>query len=198
MTYGCQIWGQSFTETYINKIQTLQNNALRLISFAQDFRDHVSPIYTNCNLLKIKDLIILKNIIFIHDFLNNKLPVSFDGYFSIIENYKENHQLNEVNSRKIRPPAKYNEYDLTEPDMQPQKHADHYRFRNMNIQGELNVPKFKSKKYGRNSLKCSSVLSWNFFKRLFPDVDFKSLSRENLKKIISGYFIDKYRQNVLE
>ena len=66
MTYGCQIWGQSFNETYINKIQVLQNNAMRLISFATDFRDHVSPIYGVYNLLKIKDLIDLKNILFVH------------------------------------------------------------------------------------------------------------------------------------
>ena len=57
MTYGCQIWGQSFTDTYMNKIQVLQNNSMILISFADNFRDHVSPIYQNYNLLKIKDLI---------------------------------------------------------------------------------------------------------------------------------------------
>ena len=90
MTYGCQVWGQPFTATLINKIQTLQNNAMRPISFAQDYRDHVSPIYANYNLLKIKDLIVLKNMLFVHDFLNNKLPASFDGYFSISETHEEN------------------------------------------------------------------------------------------------------------
>ena len=37
------IWGQSFNNTHINKIQTLQNNALRIITFCPDFRDHVTP-----------------------------------------------------------------------------------------------------------------------------------------------------------
>ena len=60
MTYGCQIWGQSFHNTHINKIQILQNNALRLITFAPDFRDHVTPIYLAQNMLMIKDLISLK------------------------------------------------------------------------------------------------------------------------------------------
>ena len=198
MTYGCQIWGHSFTETFINKIQTLQNNAMRLISFAHDFRDHVSPIYANYNLLKIKDLIDLKNILFIHDFLNNKLPVSFYGYFTMSESYQDSNEINQVHSREIRPPTRLNEYELTETDMRPQTHANHYRFRNIKIQGEIVIPNYKSKKYGRNSLKCSSVLCWNFFQKLFPDKDFTSLSRWNLKQMISNYFIDKYRSIVLE
>ena len=57
MTYGCQAWGQSFNNTYIKKIQTLQNNALNLITFSPDLRDHVTPIYAEQNILKLKDLI---------------------------------------------------------------------------------------------------------------------------------------------
>ena len=196
MTYRCQIWGQTFTETYVNKVQTLQNNAMRLLSSAHDFRDHVSPIYANFNLLKIKDVIDLKNILFIHDYLNNKLPSSFDGFFSIRESHKDNCEVTQATSRVVRPPARFNKYELTEPDMHPQMHTDHYRFRNVNIPGELVVPKYKSKKYERNSLKCSSVLSWNFFQKVFPETDFCSLSRENLKHNISDYFLDKYKNNV--
>ena len=104
MTYGCQIWGQSFTDTYMNKIQVLQNNAMRLISFADNFRDHVSPIYQNYNLLKIKDLISLKNMLLIHDYFKNKLPNSFNGYFTI----KVNAEPNEGSLRNIIPPFRYN------------------------------------------------------------------------------------------
>ena len=70
MTYGCQVWGHSPTNTYIDKIQVLQNNALRLISFAPDYKDHTTPIFKKLNLLKIKDLITLKNVLLIHDFFN--------------------------------------------------------------------------------------------------------------------------------
>ena len=73
MTYGCQIWGQSFNNTHINKIQTLQNNALRIITFFPDFRDHVTPTYAAQNILKIKDLISLKNLLLIHDYFKKKL-----------------------------------------------------------------------------------------------------------------------------
>ncbi len=68
MTYGCQIWGQTYNNTHINKIQTLQNNALRLICFASDFRDHITPTYVNLSFLKIKDLISQKNLLLIHDY----------------------------------------------------------------------------------------------------------------------------------
>ena len=60
MNYGCQVWGHSPSNTYVDKIQVLQNNALRLITFAPDFRDRVTPIYNELKLLKIKDLITLK------------------------------------------------------------------------------------------------------------------------------------------
>ncbi len=138
---------------------------MSLISFAQNFRDHVSPIYANFNMLKIKDLINLKNILFVHDHIQNKLPESFDDFFIINKNHENNSETFLPKSRDIHLPIKYKQYELTEPDMRPQIHADHYRFRNINIQGELIVPKYKSKKYGRNSMKGHSVLCWNFFKK---------------------------------
>ena len=63
------LW-KSFSNTHINKIQKLQNNALRLITFAPNFRDHITPLYADLNLLKIKDLISLKNMFLIRDYFN--------------------------------------------------------------------------------------------------------------------------------
>ena len=60
-----------------------QNNALRLVSFATSFHDHVSPIYHNYKLLKLRDYVTLQNLLIIHDFFNNKLPASFEGYFML-------------------------------------------------------------------------------------------------------------------
>ena len=82
MLYGCQVWGQTDNK-YVKKIQTLQNNAIRLISFAETFYDHVSHLYKDYKLLKLRDLITFKNLLFVHDFFNNKLPESFEGYFSL-------------------------------------------------------------------------------------------------------------------
>ena len=82
MLYGCQVWGQTDTK-YVKKIQTLQNNALRLISFAESFHDHVTHIYKKLNILKLRDLITLKNLLFVHDYFNHKLPESFADYFTL-------------------------------------------------------------------------------------------------------------------
>ena len=127
MTYVCQIWGQSFNNTHINKIQTLQNNALRIITFCPAFRDHVTPIYAAQNILKIKDLISLKNILLIHDYLKNKLPKTFNDYYEL-EQYQDPQYVEAPRLTQI--PARFREYELTEADMQPQNHNDIYRFRN--------------------------------------------------------------------
>ena len=44
MIYGCLSW---FTveNQYTKKIKVLQNNALRLITFAESFKDHITPTY---------------------------------------------------------------------------------------------------------------------------------------------------------
>ena len=82
MIYGCQIWGQNDSR-YLKKIQVLQNNALRLVTFAGSFRDHVSPIYKHLCILKLRDFVTLQNLLMVHDFFNNKLPESFSGYFTL-------------------------------------------------------------------------------------------------------------------
>ena len=82
--------------------------------------------------------------------------------------------------------------------MRPQTHSDAYKYRTINLQGEPEVPDFNSKKYGRNSIRSSSALLWNFFKKIFPEKDFLSLTRDNLKNLIINYYTDKYKTDVLE
>ena len=82
MSYGCLVWGQSDSK-FVKKIQVLQNNALRLITFADSFRDHVSHLYKDLNILKFRDYVSLQNLLFIHDYFNGKLPECFAGYFTL-------------------------------------------------------------------------------------------------------------------
>ena len=44
---------------------------------------HVTPFYHSLKLLKFEDNITLKNCLFVHDFLNNKLPEAFTDYFTL-------------------------------------------------------------------------------------------------------------------
>ncbi len=79
LIYASQIWGQ-VTNTFNRKNFKLQNRALRIISFS-DFGAKSNPLYSNLNILKLRDQIVLQNCLFIHDALNNIAPRCFNDYF---------------------------------------------------------------------------------------------------------------------
>ena len=58
----------------------LNCRALRIISFS-DFRADINPLFTNLNILKLKDQIVLQNCLFVHDALSNASPICFQEYF---------------------------------------------------------------------------------------------------------------------
>ena len=78
--YACQIWGLS-EKQFTDKIFKIQKNALRIISRA-GFNSHTSPLFKSYNILKVQDQVILMNWLFVHDYLNGKLPKSFDNTFT--------------------------------------------------------------------------------------------------------------------
>ena len=102
-------FGAILKKNIINKIQTLQNNAIRLVTFAPNFRDHVTPVYVENNLLKISDIISQKNLLFIHDFLNNKLPSNLNNFFTIND---KPHPLDDGEVRNINPPITFTDFIL--------------------------------------------------------------------------------------
>ena len=166
----------------------MQNNALRLITFASDFLDHVTPLYIELKLLKIKDLIILKNLLLIHDYFNKKLPESFQNYF-ILD--KDKHLYNMEDIRPTHVPDKFHDYILTEQNMQPQQNP---------VPGQLYRPEYETVRYGRDSLKISSINSWNNLNRKYYQInsnnDFISMSRNKFKQLIITDFMDGYESYV--
>ena len=96
MLYVCQTWGLH-DNNKVNKIQTLQNRALRLVTFVDQPPSpyqHQVDIYKGLRLLKFRDIVTLKNLLFIHDFFNNNLPESFTGYFKLSRNMHSHHTRN--------------------------------------------------------------------------------------------------------
>ena len=56
---------------------------MRIITFA-DFQASSDPIFKYLKILKLQDFITLQNCLFVHDSLNDNLPLSFDNYFKSV------------------------------------------------------------------------------------------------------------------
>ena len=75
LQYGMIVWGATYP-TYLQKLKSLQNRAVRAVVGAQ-FRDSVSPYYSQLKILQIDDLFEFEVAKFVYGSLNNKTPYSF-------------------------------------------------------------------------------------------------------------------------
>ena len=82
LMYSSLIWGQN--NGIVTKLQIIQNKALRIINF-QPRRAHASPLYRECNILKLRDNISLQNFLFAHDSLNKRLPTTLNRLFTFVD-----------------------------------------------------------------------------------------------------------------
>ena len=103
LMYGSQIWGQH--NGVVKKLQVLQNKALRVMNFCPP-RTSATPLFKNCNILKLADNIALQNFLFAHDSLNNNLPSSLIGQLSLVNTVKNTrnemyHQLDRIRTKTI-------------------------------------------------------------------------------------------------
>ena len=95
----------------VNKLQVIQNKALRIIYF-QPPRTSATPLFKNCEILKLADNVSLQNFLFAHDSLKNKLPTSLMGQLSLVDT---DHNLrNETYLQLNRPSSKTITYGSNE------------------------------------------------------------------------------------
>ena len=80
LQYATLCWG-SASITNLNRLQILQNRALRNIFKAQRFY-RLDNLYLNCRILKVKDLYNLEVAKFMHKHHNASLPSCFASFFS--------------------------------------------------------------------------------------------------------------------
>lgn len=80
LTYGILAWGNS-KASLLRKTETLQKRALRTIN-VKKYNSHTDPLFRSCGVLKIPDIAKMEILLFMHDYINNKLPKSFEGTFS--------------------------------------------------------------------------------------------------------------------
>ena len=137
--------------TKVERIGKLQNKALRIINF-EDFRASVDPLYFQCELLKLCDMVRLANCTLVHDFLKNILP---DCFVDFVEQLR----------------VKYIDF-IT---------------RNSEI-GNLFVPSVNKTSTGIQSITFSSIQCWNKVSEKYT-IDLSKLSRDELKKLITGMCI---------
>ena len=81
LNYACQIWGQSHNSN-LERIFKLQKRCVRLITFSE-FNAHSSPLFLNLNVLKISDVIKLRNISLVQEILTGKSPPRVSSVFSL-------------------------------------------------------------------------------------------------------------------
>jgi len=81
------------TQERLNRIEKLQNKALRIIHFKNQ-RESVLPLYINSRILPIIKQRSLKNCLFAFDFFNKKLPVYFDNF---LRKLREDHNTRSTN-----------------------------------------------------------------------------------------------------
>ena len=101
LSYGCQIWTQH-NNPLINKIISIQKNALRTLTFSE-IKAHTNPIFKALKILKFKDQIELFNCLFVHDQINNILPVNFKDYFISLNNLNYSRTRNSKTAKLFVP-----------------------------------------------------------------------------------------------
>ena len=72
LTYGLIIWGSTF-KSYVNKLSTLQNKAVKIIGGAKS-SDRATPYFSKFNILKLSDLPMFEIETFTYKSKNNLLP----------------------------------------------------------------------------------------------------------------------------
>ena len=165
MTYGVQIWGQNIN-THTDKIFKLQKKAMRIISFA-GFCDHTAPLHKTHKILKLEDFVKLQNCTFVHDFINNQLPLNFNSYFTRL---MDNHDLGTIRSRMgclFTPFFSSTNYGLNSIT---HKCIEHWNFFCEALHGVINEDRDENER-----------------------ITLSDLSRPVLRKLLFGYFINSYQ-----
>ena len=89
--YGICAWGRSKSKN-IDRIFSLQKRAMRCI-FNVKYNAHTDPIFLKLRVLKFNDLLNLNQSYFVHSFVYNKLPPSFNNFFSKLPSFDRNLSL---------------------------------------------------------------------------------------------------------
>jgi len=82
LQYAIGAWG-SATKTSLHRLNTIHNKIIKTISWSS-YRCHVTPLYSQLNLLKLEDIHQLEIAKLMHNFHSNRMPNTFDRLFTAV------------------------------------------------------------------------------------------------------------------
>ena len=97
INYGILIWGKA-CKTYLEKIHKLQKWAVRIISNSH-YRSHSAPLFQKHNILNVYDSYKLELGVFMYQYVNGSLPISFNAFFT---------KLSDIHKYDTRNKSNYN------------------------------------------------------------------------------------------
>jgi hypothetical protein len=115
LTYCINIYGCA-NKTTLNRLFLKQKEAIRIMSNV-GYRDHTNPLFINHGILPLEKMIRMWNLKFMHNFVNNRLPISFNEMW--ITNRDRNPALQLRNANDFVVPAHRFETVKRFPTMNP-------------------------------------------------------------------------------
>ena len=82
LTYGLSIWGNTYSST-LKPFIILQKRAIRIITFSKP-DEQSEPLFKELEILKLTDLVILHDALFMYHYYYNLLPSSFANFFQTV------------------------------------------------------------------------------------------------------------------
>ena len=83
LSYGILAWGNA-SQSVLRQTCMLQKRAIRIVNNSK-YNSHTDPLFRSSAILKLSDLHELHMLLFMYDFKNNKLPISFEYMFQTNE-----------------------------------------------------------------------------------------------------------------
>ena len=91
LEFGVLAWG-GVSHNKLNKIIKLQKKCVRNVA-GKPYNSHTDPIFSKLGILKFVDTFQFNSSIFMHKYINRKLPESSDNFFTPLSNPNRTHSF---------------------------------------------------------------------------------------------------------
>ena len=98
LSYCCTVWGQKGNHI-VNKLVTLQNKAVRIITFSAP-RESSRPLYTQLGILPFRQQVEMQNVLFVNSSINKLTPLSLQSMFDFCRNGHDHGLRNQLRLTK--------------------------------------------------------------------------------------------------